>query len=270
MKNYSVLLLGLFVFLVGCDKPKSKTIIKKNIEVTTNKCLPHLSDNPKLENKKILIYSEEGNDSLIISKNELNKIEILFLVFKAEFPSNPNESYASKTWENYINQDGKEKSITFSSEAGRDNFCLIYAYYLKQKNGEEKFKSEREKLIQLYRAVNGLYEGLNYSGTYYGHQHKRLNASAEYSIYQLTKGKEYFDKKYNFQKQKDLYIKTLIQYVSDEESQNVDYQEDRRYNKKRATERAQKLQEKINILEKLITNYFYLNQVQNFEIAYYK
>lgn len=270
MKNNHILLLSFFIFLLGCNEPKKKEkIIKKTREVSTNKCLPHLNDNPKLKDEKILIY-EEGNDSLVISKDELNKIEILFPVFKAEYPSRPNESYAGKIWENYISQDGKEQSITFGSEAGRDNFCLLYAYYLKQKNGEKKFKSEREILIQLYRAINGLYGGLNYGGTYYGHQHKRLNAAVEYSIYELAVGKEYYEKKYNFQKQKDLYIKTVIQYVADEESQNVYYQEDLISDKKRANERVKQLQDKINILQKLITNYFYLNQVQNFEITYYK
>lgn len=61
-----------------------------------------------------------------------------------------------------------------------------------------------------------------------------------------------------------MYIKTLRQYVSDEESQNVYYQEDLGNNKKRANERFKELHEKIDILEKLITNYFYLNQVQKF------
>lgn len=64
MKNYSVFLLGLFVFLVGCNEPKKEAIVKEDTEVSTNKCLPHLSDNPKLENEKVLIYAEEGNDSL--------------------------------------------------------------------------------------------------------------------------------------------------------------------------------------------------------------
>jgi hypothetical protein len=271
MKNNHILLLSFFIFLLGCNEPKKKEkIIKKTREVSTNKCLPHLRDDPKLEKEEIIIYADNDGDSLIISKNEMNKIEALFPVFKADFPSNPNESYAGNSWKKYINQDGKEDSFTFGSEAGQDYFCLVYTYYRKQKNGDEKFKKERETLIELYRAVNGLYQGLNYGGTYFGHQHKRLNADAEYSIYQLVIGKEYYEKKYDFQKQKDLYIKTVIQYVADEESQNVYYQEDLMNDKKRANERVKQLQDKINSLQKLITNYFYLNQVQNFEITYYK
>jgi hypothetical protein len=270
MKNKIILWLIFCSFLVSCKEPKKEIVTVKPKEVTANKCLPRLIDNPKLQDEMVLVFADEEIDSVLFSKNELNKIEILFPVFKAKYPSNPNESYAGKSWENYINQDGKEESITFGSEVGRDNFCLLYAYYLKQKNGEQKYKLERKKLSQLYNAVNGLYQALNYGGTYFGHQYERLYADVEYSIYQLAVGKEYYEKKYNFQKQKDLYIKTLIQYVADEESHNVDYQEDLRSNKKRANKRAKQLQEKINILQKLITNYFYLNQVQNFEITYYK
>jgi len=272
MRNIIILIVIFLSFLTGCQKTKKETV-KDKVKISKKKetaCLPHLYDDTKLEQEKVFIYAEDGYDSLIFSRNELNKIEKLFPVLKAEFPSTPEETCSIKLWENYIDQNGKEESITFGSEAGEDQFCLLYTYYLKQKNGEEKFKNEREILTQLYRAINGLYWRLNYGGTYFGHQYIRLNASVEYSIYQLKSGKEYYEKKYNFKKQKDLYIKTLRQYVSDEESQNVYYQEDVGNNKKRANERFKELHEKIDILEKLITNYFYLNQVQKFEIAYYK
>lgn len=270
MKNKIILWLISCSFLVSCKEPKKEIITVKPKEVSANKCLPHIKDNPKLQDEMVLVFADEEIDSVLFSKNELNKIEILFPVFKAKFPSNPNESYAGKAWENYINQDGKEETITFGSEVGRDDFCLVYAYYLKQKNGEQKYKLEREKLIQLYHAVNGLYQSLNYGGTYFAHQFKRLYADAEYSIYQLAVGKEYYDKKYDFQKQKKLYIQSLTQYVADEESQNSYNQDDSIDGKGKNSKRAKQLQEKINILQKLITNYFYLNQVQNFEITYYK
>ena len=216
MRNIIILILVFSSFATGCQKTK-KEPFKAKVNISEKKdttCLPHLYDDPKLEKEKVLIYVEEGIDSVLISRNELNKIEKLFPVFKVDFPSNPEESYAGTSWQYYINEKGEKEDITFSSEAGEDSFCLIYTYYLKQKNGEKEFKTEREKLIKLYRAINGLYEGLNYGGTYFGHQHKRLNASVEYSIYKLKLRKEYYEKKYNFQKQKDLYIKSLIQYLT--------------------------------------------------------
>jgi len=270
MKNKIIFLLIFFNLLIGCKESRKASIPVKTKEVTNNQCLPHLPDNPDLQDEMVLVFADEEIDSVLFSKNELNKIEILFPVFKAKYPSSPNESYAGKSWETYINQDEKEETITFGSEVGRDSFCLLYAYFLRQKNGEQKYKLERKKLTQLYHAVNGLHQALDYGGTYFGHQYERLNADVEYSIYQLPLGKEYYEKKYDFQKQKKLYIQTLLQYVADEESQNGYYQEDLRSNKKRANERTKQLQEKIDILQKLITDYFYLNQVQNFEMTYYK
>lgn len=230
--------------------------------------LPLIKDNPILEKQKIVIYAEDF-DSLILSKNELNKIEKLFPLFKSEFISNPNEAFSgSGEWKDYINQDNKKEHFSFGSEVGQDNFCLVYTYYLKQKNGEKKYQAERKNLIELYRALNELYQGLEYGGTFYTHQHIRLYAFAEYSIYRLNIDKEYFEKKYDFHKQKGLYIKSLIQYVEDEERQNGYYQEDIISNKPKAIERVKKLKEKIDIIQKLITNYFYLNQVQDFEKNY--
>ncbi|KFF18459.1 hypothetical protein [Flavobacterium hydatis] len=269
MKNKIIILLVSCSFLVSCKESKKDIITVKPKEISAKKSLPRLIDDPKLENEKILIYAGDSNDSFVISKNKLNKIEQLFPVFKAELPLNPNDSYKGNEWRNYINQDGKEETITFGSESDRDRFCLIYTYYLKQKNGEEKFRVEREKLIQMYRAVNELYGGLNYGGTYFGHQFERLHADAEYSIYRLSLDKEYYDKKYDFQKQKKLYIQSLTQYVADEESQDP-YQDNSTDGKQKSAERAKRLQEKIDILQKLITNYFYLNEVQKFEMNYYK
>ncbi len=87
-------------------------------------------------------------------------------------------------------------------------------------------------------------------------------------MYLLKNNGEYYNKKYDFRNQKKIYLKSLIQYVSDEESQNVYYQMDLVENKPRALKRVKELEKKIDILQKLITNYFYLNQVQEFENNY--
>jgi hypothetical protein len=270
MKNKIVSFLICFNFLSGCNEPKKETIVKNVVKVSVNKNLPHLADNIKLKDEKIQIYKDEDFDSLVFSRDELNKIEILFPILKTEFPSSPEESYAGNSWRSYINQDGKEETITFGSEAGEDQFCLLYAYYLKQKNGEKKFESERKNLIKLYRTINEFYGDLNYGGTFFGHQYKRLCGYAEYSIYLLSVNRERYDKKYDFKKQKTLFIESLIQYLNDEESKNVYNFEDLVSNKAKANSRRKQFQEQINVLEKLITNYFYLNQIQKFEATYYK
>ncbi|GEM56623.1 hypothetical protein FB1_28440 [Flavobacterium branchiophilum NBRC 15030 = ATCC 35035] len=277
MKNMnlkSIYFIILFTICISCkndnseQKKQLQTEKKSNNELLTQ-CLPQIIDNAKLEKEKIVIYSEKENETLILSKNELSKIEKLFPLFKSDFFLNPHEAYsASGEWKDYINQNGKKEHYSFGSEAGQDKFCLIYTYYLKQKNGEQKFKTERQNLIKLYKAINELYGELNYGGTFYGHQNKRLNAFAEYSVYLLKIKGEYYNKKYDFRNQKKIYLKSLIQYVTDEESQNVYNQIDLVENKTKAIERAKELEKKIDILQKLITNYFYLNQVQNFENNY--
>ena len=249
---------------------ENKLKIKENkAEEIQIQGLPQIKDEPSLEKYKIVIYDEKDNRSLILTKNELNKIEKLFPLFNSKFISNPNEAYsASGIEKDYINQDGKKEHYTFGSEVGQDNFCLVYAYYLKQQNGEEKFRIERKNLINLYKAINELYAELSYGGTFYDHQYYRLIAFAEYSINLLKNNKTYYEKEYDFHKQKKLYIKSLIQFVEDVESTNVYNKMDLVDNKPKVIERTKRLKGKIDILEKLITNYFYLNQVQNFENNY--
>ena len=274
MKLKAFYFIVIFTICLSCKK--DNLVKEKELKIRGNKsqeisfqCLPRIKDKPNLEKQKIVIYAEKDNDSLVLSKNEMNKIEQLFPLFKSKYYVNPNEAYSSSgIWKDYINQDGKKEHFSFGSEAGQDNFCLVYSYYLKQKNGERKYKAQRNKLIELYRAINGLYEGLNYGGTFYGHQHKRLNAFAEYSIYLLSINGENYNKKYDFKNQKNLYIKLITQYVSDEESKNVYYQMDLVENKPKALKRAKELKGKIDILQKLITNYFYLSQVEDFENNY--
>lgn len=265
---------ALLTIFLSCKKENFVEEKKAKTEKESNKKLsiqglPQIIDDPKLENEKIVIFAEKDNDTLIISKNELNKIEKLFPILNSEFISNPNEGYeASGEWKDYVNQNGEKEHYSFGSETGQDKFYLIYTYFLKQKNGERKFNSERQNLIELYKAINGLYACLDYGGTFYGHQHIRLNAFAEYSIYLLKNNREYYDKMYDFRNQKKIYLKSLIQYVTDEESQNVYNQIDLVENKPKALERAKELEKKIDILQKLITNYFYLYQVQEFEKNY--
>ena len=124
---------------------------------------------------------------------------------------------------------------------------MLYAYYRKKQNGEEKYESQREALLQLYHAINVIYEGLNYGGTFFGHQYKRIPAFVEYSIYLYSTNQAYFDKKYDFNLQMNLYIKLLRQYIQDEEAVNV-------YNSiknKTYFDRKKEFEDKIKILDNL-------------------
>ena len=78
----------------------------------------------------------------------------------------------------------------------------MYAYFLKQKNGVEKYAHQRKNLIELYSRINSIFEHIQYSGTHFGHQQMRILGYAEYSISLLPKDKNEFEKNYDITKQK--------------------------------------------------------------------
>lgn len=118
---------------------------------------------------------------------------------------------------------------------------------MKQKNGVEEYVEIRENLINLYLDINSLFQKIEHGGTYFGHQSYRILAYAEYNIYLYKYG---IEKLYDISKQKELYIKSLRQLIKDEEyDENVD--------------------EIVNIIDKRITNIFYLRCAQEFQYKYY-
>ena len=277
MKNKSVLFLVIFSLLIACNQSKTETIkVKKTAPIINakktksvkfneyvNKSLPRIKDDPKLEKQKVVIYTT-ADRSLVYTKNDIHKIEILFPLFKSSVFSNPDEAYeASGVWKEYMNQDEKKETFDFGSEDGQDNFYLVYAYYLKQKNGDAKFSSARKNLITLYDTLNDIYSRVEYGGTFFGHQYDRIYGYAEYSIYLLAINKK-TSQRIQFNKHKAQYIDSLQKYVAGKEENNV-------YNKmdeKEGKERAKYFEKKIAILQRLITNYYYLDQLKNFDTHY--
>jgi len=264
-----IALFTLSLLLINCKKDNPLETINSQKADTIkmqNHLLPIIIDDAELEKQIVIIY-DNGYEKLCYSKNDLNKIVKLFPTVNEQIVREPIEAYLfSGIWKEYINSTNKKETYTFGSEAGQDNFYLVYAYFLKKKNDEIKYDPERKTLIELYKAINEIYGTLNYGGTFYGHQNKRLIGEAEYSVHCLIKNTTYYQKNYNFSKQKKYYLEALKQYILDEESINVENKID----KLEAEKRMEKFHQKIATIEKLTTNYFYLNQVQNFEIKNYK
>lgn len=263
MKSYTLFFFfSLISFCYSCRHHLTDT---KELKVKKS-ALPEITQHSKSQTKGVIVYVEDG-DTLSYSNDELSVIEQLFPVFNETIARQPSEAYYfSGIWKEYLSPKGDTLKMSFGSEAGQDQFYLLYAYYLKKKNGINKYETERKTLNELYHTINGIYEGLDYGGTYYGHQYKRIAAFVEYSVYLYRINPDYYNKKYDFSKQKDLYLKQIRQYIDDEESQNV-------YNKikdKNYFERKLAFNEKMKMLDSLITSYFYLNQVHSFEITNYK
>jgi hypothetical protein len=226
------------------DNSSVNTVDNKISKVDISKYITHLDT--------ILIATEIG-DTLKYTKTEFNKIVNTHPEFFEEYPANPDQTY-------FKNNDKEE----FSSEFGQDTYFALYAYFLKQKNGVEKYAHQRQKLINIYSNINSLFKQFENAGTYFEHQKMRILGYAEYSIYLLPKAKKDISKTYSIKKQKEHYIKSLRQLIEDESK--IDFKTlgiDK-------IKRIQKLNKIVDELDKLITDNFYLRRTQEFQYGHYE
>lgn len=155
-------------------------------------------------------------------------------------------------------------SVGFAGEAGQDSYYILYAYFLKQKNGTNKYSDQRKKLIEIYLNINTLFGQFEYGGTYFGHQKFRIPAYAEYSVYLYSLNLNDFEKTYDITNQKEIYIKSLRQLITDESS--ID-------NETTVSEknlRKKDLNKIVDNLEGLISDIFYLRRAQEFQYRNYE
>lgn len=248
------MILYIVAFTIGilsCNNQPNK-IIKSNLQVKDNNLSKVDNSQYYTQLDTILILTELG-DTLVYSNAEFNSIVDNHPEFFKNYPDNPDQAY--------FNSNNKEE---FGSEVGQDNYYVLYAYFLKQKNGIEEFVQQRKKLIDIYSNINSLFRHLEYGGTYFGHQFWRILAYAEYSIYLLPKDKNEITKTYDIRNQKELYIKSLRQLIEDESK--IDFIT----LGKEKIERNMKLNKIVDELEKLITDYFYLRRAQEFQYSKYE
>jgi len=260
---------------LGCNQPKKQTAeLKDTIKAQTSEkteeppLLKHANQEDNYSKKtnsrenrlsnyyiktdSLIIHTEIG-ETARFSKKEINEIINNHPEFFDEFIHNPDLTYHK-----YVN------GLDFASEIGQDDYYLLYAYFLKQKNGAKKYASQRMRLINIYSNINSLFQKFQHGGTYFGHQHIRILGYAEYAIYIMPKEGELIDKKYNINQQKALYVKSLRQLIKDENQFHFDMP---------ATEKPERLKELYKIvdeLDTLITNLFYLRQAQVFQYTNYQ
>ncbi len=212
----------------------------------------------------VYIYSE-SKDTLKYSKEEFNDIIDNFPELYSGNVTNPDTTFAnSKVWVDLVDSIGNKTHLSFSSESGQDEYYVLYAYFLKHKNGIKKYSARRKKLIELYNTLNSLFNQLNYGGTYFGHQYSRIEGYTEFSIYWFASYEDYFDRPYDITKQREYYIGGLKQLILDEEK--IDYNT---IGKKEKEERRKELFKKVDNLDKLITDNFYLRMAQSFQSDHY-
>ncbi len=246
-----IYILTISIAFLSCNNQPNKVEIENvaEIETQTNK----FNNSKYYTNQDTIFIATEIGDTLKYAKNDFNNIVDKHTEFFEEYPKNPDQAY--------FNDNDKEE---FGSEVGQDNYYVLYAYFLKQKNGLKEFAQQRQKLIDIYSNINSLFGHFEYGGTYFGHQSSRILGYAEYSIYLLPKNNENISKTYDITKQKELYIKSLRQLIEDENK--IDFntlgQE--------KIERTNKLNKIVDELDKLITDNFYLRRAQEFQYDHYE
>jgi hypothetical protein len=244
--------------LLGCNQqPKKESAMKNQVDKTVQS--DSASTTKEVENSKYyttqdtLLIATETGDTLIFGKDEFNLIVDNHPELFSEYPQEPDQTYNCNA----------EKS-DFDSEAGQDTYYVLYAYFLKQKNGVDNNKVMRKKLIEIYTNINSLFQRFQYGGTYFGHQYLRILGYAEYSIYLYTQSKDNIEKTYDITKQKELYIKSLRQLIDDENKiDNETFGNDK-------IGRSIELNKIVDELNNLITDNFYLRRTQEFHYGHYE
>jgi hypothetical protein len=260
------------LLFIGC---KNKTTQKDNLYAKdtaainfTKNVFQHYH---KEERKKyhaikdtVFIYSE-NKDTLVFSRNDFNDIVDYFPELYDDSTISADATFAkSPVAVDLVDSSGNTTHLSFSSEAGQDEYFILYSYFLKNKNGIAKYSFRRKKLVKIYNDLNNLYGNFSYGGTYFGHQFARINGYAEFSVYWFSHYESFFARSYDITKQKGFYIQGLKQLIRDEVA--IDNNAN---SKKEKAERIKKLFTIVDDLDKLITDNFYLKMAQSFQNEHY-
>ena len=153
--------------------------------------------NSKFYTKKdIVIIPVETGDTLRYTKSDFNQIIDNHPEFFAKYIRNPDDTYSNRVDRN-----------SFKSEVGQDEYYVLYAYFLKQRNGIGKYAEMRRKLIDIFHNINSLFQAFEHGGTYFGHQYYRVLGYAEYSVYMYNEYRNNLSKTYDITKQKRILYK---------------------------------------------------------------
>ena len=250
-----ILLYILILGLLSCNHPTQQpnksqshdSIIKIH---TTNK----IDISKYFKTGDSLTITTEFRDTIKFGNEELTLILERHPELLSEIIQNPDQVYHCSG-----------ESDEFNSEGGQDYYFMLYAYFLKIKNGDQKFAERRKKLIEIYSNINALFAYFEYGGTYFGHQGARILGYAEFSIY-MYKQNEIYDisKTYDITKQKEFYIKSLRQLINDESS--IDFNT----TGQEKVERTKTLNKIVNDIDKAITDNYYLRRTQDFHYGHYE
>jgi len=257
--------LFLSVVIFGCKQMSDKRVVSKSISSEAD------SNLVKYRHKLDSI----GTDSINISADPENPIFYKTADLKdiikhrpeliSEYADDPGIEYERRKLSVDELDDQKGVDYSFASEVGEDGYYAVYAYFLRFRNGDKPYETQRARLIRLYTDINSVFQKLMNGGTYFGHQETRILGDAEYaiSLYPKDKNDDYYNKPYNIGAQKQLFISSLNQFIDDELKANNLY-----LGKDKADAKAE-LSKTVEEIDSLITGYFYLKMAQRYRYEKY-
>jgi hypothetical protein len=253
--NFMKTLLSIVIFiLLSCNNQTQQAAKVQPVDTVIKSVTPIKIDNSKhYITEDTISIATETVDTFKFGKEEFNRIIDEQPEFFDKYPSNPDLTYKCK-----VNRG------EFSSEVGQDTYYVLYAYFLKQRNGFDKYSDRRSKLIKIYSSINSLFQSFQYGGTYFGHQYPRILGYAEYSVYLYSISNDHFEKTYDITKQKSLYIQSLRQLIEDESK--IDFET---LGKDKIARNAE-LNKTVDTIDKLITDIFYLRRAEEFQYVHYE
>lgn len=245
----TIKILCISMALLACNG-QQKNVENPKTAITIPESKPDITSKSLVKSDSQTIVIEMG-DTLKFASTELNKI----VRTHPEF-TNPNTVHPDLTYRQMNDQ------TDFESEAGQDVYYFLYAYFLKQKQSKNAVSKERKTLVSIYTSINSIFGLINNGGTYFGHQHKRISAYAEYSIYLISKTKSNVASNQDINKPKQRYLKSLKRLINEKTKND--------FNPQVKLEKTKKLNALMNELERLISNNFYLHQAIEFQKTHYQ
>jgi len=250
----SLLSIPLFTALFACNTHLTKTDQKTDADLPPADSVPAAEPRRPMQftANDVMIVVNEISDTLKYTRAAFKEIVDAHPELLNETPKDPDTTYFALT--NYSR---------FGGEAGQDEYYMLYAYFLKKKNGVERYAERRNKLIGIYLNINSIFGELQYGGTYFGHQYYRITGYAEFSVYLYKNFEPGHQKTYDISKEKDPYIESLRQLIAAEiKMEMLNSVEER-------MKRAKGLNALVDIIDSSITDDFYLRQAQEFQNRHY-
>jgi hypothetical protein len=183
--------------------------------------IPKVDHGLYTKEKKLRIYTEIG-EKMELSKEKYNLIIDKFPELYQFPPLSPETTYRNSPLFNDSSYWNDDRLRFYNSEQGQDVYFILYAWFLKKKNGQQKFVKERKTLSDIFYHINYIKCFFSKGGTYYIHLYRTMMAEIEYRIFQISRSDSSFLESTDFQAEKDTLIKSLKKKLFNSTDKDID------------------------------------------------